>query len=81
MKAAVEGNAVHYALAIDRDTALQRFAGFMTEPIGKQFAPLLTAAREMAARQGATSSRSAPGKIVIDGLDDGPKEIPLSPKP
>jgi hypothetical protein len=80
MKAAIEGNAVHYALVIDRDTALQRFAGFMTDPIGKQFAPLLSAARQMAARQPATPARSAPGKIVIDGLDDGPREIPATPK-
>lgn len=80
MKAAIEGNAVHYALVIDRDTALQRFAGFMTDPIGKQFAPLLSAARQMAARQPATPARSAPGKIVIDGLDDGPREIPAIPK-
>jgi hypothetical protein len=79
MTAGVEGSAVHLALVMDRDTALQRFAGFMTDPIGKQFAPLLSAARQIAARQ-ASSTRSAPGKIVIDGLDDGPREIPAVPR-
>jgi len=79
LKAAVEGNAVHMTLVMERDTALQRFAGLMTDPMGKQFAPLLAAARQIAARQPA-SARSAPGKIVIDGLDDGPREIPAKPR-
>jgi hypothetical protein len=76
MTGAVEGNSVRYAMVLDRDRALQRFAGFMTDSLGKQFAPLITAARQMSARQSGGARPSA-GKIVIDGLDDGPKELPL----
>jgi hypothetical protein len=76
MMGAVEGNSVRYAMVLDRDRALQRFAGFMTDSLGKQFAPLITAARQMSARQSGGARPSA-GKIVIDGLDDGPKELPL----
>ena len=74
MTGAVEGNAVRYAMVLDRDRALQRFAGFMTDSLGKQFAPLIAAARQMSAGHGAGTRPSA-GKIVIDGLDDGPKEV------
>ena len=74
MTGAVEGNAVRYAMVLDRDAALQRFAGFMTDSIGKQFAPLIAAARQMSARQ-AGGTRPSAVKIVIDGLDDGPKEV------
>lgn len=76
MLGAVEGNSVRYAMVLDRDAALQRFAGFMTDSVGKQFAPLIAAARQMSARQ-AAAARPTAGKIVIDGLDDGPKELPL----
>jgi hypothetical protein len=76
MEGAVEGNSVRYAMVLDRDAALQRFAGFMTDSVGKQFAPLIAAARQMSAHQ-AAPARPA-GKIVIDGLDDGPKEVPVS---
>jgi hypothetical protein len=76
MTGAVEGNSVRYAMALHRDAALQRFAGFMTDSLGKQFAPLIAAARQMSARQSGGLRPSA-GKIVIDGLDDGPKEVPL----
>jgi hypothetical protein len=76
MTGAVEGNSVRYAMVLDRDRALQRFAGFMTDSLGKQFAPLIAAARQMSAGHGAGARPSA-GKIVIDGLDDGPKEVPL----
>ena len=76
MTGAVEGNSVRYAMVLDRDRALQRFAGFMTDSLGKQFAPLIAAARQMSAGHGAGAPPSA-GKIVIDGLDDGPKEVPL----
>jgi hypothetical protein len=76
MTGAVEGNSVRYAMVLDRDAALQRFAGFMTDSVGKQFAPLIAAARQMSARQVAVA-RPSPGKVIIDGLDDGPKEVPL----
>jgi hypothetical protein len=76
MRGAVEGNSVRYAMVLDRDAALQRFAGLMTDSVGKQFAPLIAAARQMSARQG-VSPRPA-GKIIIDGLDDGPKEVPVA---
>ncbi len=75
MQGAVEGNSVRYAMALDRDAALQRFAGFMTDSVGKQFAPLIAAARQMSARQSVTPRPA--GKIIIDGLDDGPKEVPV----
>jgi hypothetical protein len=73
---AVEGNSVRYAMVLDRDAALKRFAGLMTDSFGKQFAPLIAAARQISARQ-AAGARPSSGKIVIDGLDDGPKEVPL----
>jgi hypothetical protein len=73
MQGAVEGSSVRYAMALDRDATLQRFAGFMTDSVGKQFAPLVDAARQMSTHQ-AGAPRSA-GKIVIDGLDDGPREV------
>jgi hypothetical protein len=75
MTGAVEGNSVRYAMVLDRDRALQRFGGFMTDSLGKQFAPLIAAARQMSASK-AVAVRPA-GKIVIDGLDDGPKELPV----
>lgn len=78
MTGAVEGNSVRYAMALDRDAALQRFGGFMTDSIGKQFAPLIAAARQMSAGQAGATARPSAGKIVIDGLEDGPKEIPVS---
>ena len=76
MTGAVEGSSVRYAMVLDRDRALQRFAGFMTDSLGKQFAPLITAARQMSARPSGGLRPSA-GTIVIDGLDDGPKEVPV----
>jgi hypothetical protein len=76
MTGAVEGNSVRYAMVLDRDRALQRFAGLMTDSLGKQFAPLIAAARQMSAGRG-VGARPSAGKIVIDGLDDGPKEVPL----
>jgi hypothetical protein len=78
MQGAVEGSSVRYAMVLDREAALQRFAGFMTDSMGKNFAPLIAAARQMSARQ-AAAARPA-GKIVIDGLDDGPKEVPVAQK-
>ena len=79
MQSSVEGAAVHCALVIDRDVALTRFASFMTDSVGKQFAPLLAAARQMAAQQAPRAVRPA-GKIVIEGLDDGPKTVTASQK-
>lgn len=64
MQASVEGAAVDCALVLDRDVALTRFASFMTDSAGKQFAPLLAAARQMAAQQAPRSVRPS-GKIVI----------------
>ena len=79
MQASVEGAAVHCALVLDRDVALTRFASFMTDSVGKQFAPLLAAARQMAAQQAPRAVRPV-GKIVIEGLDDGPKTVTASQK-
>ena len=78
MQAAVEGTSVHCALVLSRDVALARFSGFMTDDMGKQFATLLTAARQIAAQQPA--SARPPGKIVIEGLDDGPRTVTASTK-
>lgn len=78
MTGAVEGTSVRYAMVLDRDRALARFSGFMTDSVGKQFAPLIAAARQMSASH-AVAARPA-GKIVIDGLDDGPKEVPVVQK-
>lgn len=78
MVGAVEGNSVRYAMVLDRDAALQRLAGFMTDSVGKQFAPLIAAARQISGGQ-ARAARPA-GKVIIDGLDDGPKEVPLAQK-
>jgi hypothetical protein len=52
-------------LVLGRDAALQCFAVFMTNSVGKQFAPLIVAARQMSVRQ-STVARPA-GKIIIDG--------------
>lgn len=74
----VEGASVHYALVLDRGATLARFGSFMTDSVGKQFAPLLAAARQISATKASGTARPAPGKVVIDGLDDGPKEVPLT---
>jgi len=79
MQGAVEGASVRYAMALDRDAALQRLAGLMSDSFGKQFAPLIAAARQMSAKSTAATLPSA-GKVVIDGLDDGPREIPAPPR-
>ncbi len=76
----VEGASVHYALVLDRSATLARFGSFMTDSVGKQFAPLLAAARQISATKASGTARPAPGKVVIDGLDDGPKEVPLAEK-
>jgi hypothetical protein len=76
---AVEGSAVHYTLLLDRAATLDRFAGLMSDSVAEQVAPLLAAARQMSASK-ASAVRPAPGKVVIDGLDDGPREVSL-PKP
>jgi hypothetical protein len=85
MQVSIEGSSVHYALILDRNATLARFGSFMTDAVGRQFAPLVAAARQIAAskRSGAPGTAAgkivpAAGKIVIEGLDDGPKEIPLS---
>jgi hypothetical protein len=86
MQASLEGTSVHYALTLDRTATLTRFASFMTDSVGKQFAPLLAAARQIAAGKAAVAGnasgapRPAAGKIVIEGLDDGPREVPLAQK-
>jgi hypothetical protein len=79
-QASVEGASVHYALILDRTATLARFGSFMTDSVGKQFAPLLAAARQISAAKASGTARPAPGKVVIDGLDDGPKEVPLAQK-
>jgi hypothetical protein len=78
MQAAVEGTSVHCSLVLSRDVALARFGGFITDDMGRQFATLLTAARQMAGQQPAPSR--PPGKIVIEGLDDGPRTVTASTK-
>jgi hypothetical protein len=77
MLGAVEGHSVRYAMVLNRDAALQRMAGFMTDSFGKNFAPLVAAGRQISARQ-AAGARPSAGKVIIDGLDDGPREVPLS---
>ncbi|HUA19850.1 MAG TPA: hypothetical protein VMB25_13965 [Bryobacteraceae bacterium] len=72
----VEGSAVHYTLLLDRAAALDRFAGLMSDSVAQQVAPLLAAARQMSASK-ASAVRPSPGKVVIEGLDDGPIEVPL----
>ena len=79
MQTSIVGASVHCALVLDRDVALTRFTSFMTDSVGRQFAPLLAAARQMAARQAPQTARQ-PGKIVIEGLDDGPKTVTASTK-
>ena len=81
LQASIEGTSVHYALTLDRTATLARFGGFMTDSMGKQFAPLVQAARQMAANKAGGSARPSPGKVVIEGLDDGPREVPVSGKP
>jgi len=85
MQVSIDGSSVHYALILDRSATLARFGSFMTDAVGRQFAPLVAAARQIAASKasgapGTTAGKIVPaaGKIVIEGLDDGPKEIPLS---
>jgi hypothetical protein len=80
MQFAVEGNAAHLVVAYDRETTLRRFGGFLSDSIGKRFAPLVTAARNIAAQKPHAAARPAPGKIVIDGLDDGPRQVSLGTK-
>ena len=80
MQTSTEGASVHYALVLDRDVALTRFASFMTDSVGQQFAPLLAAARQMAAHRAPALARPSPGKVVIEGLDDGPKTVTASTK-
>jgi len=80
LQAAIEGDSVHYTMQLDRATTLARFGGLMPDSAGKQLAPLLAAAREMAARKASPPVRSSPSKVVIEGLDDGPREVSL-PKP
>jgi hypothetical protein len=85
MQVSIDGSSVHYALILDRSATLARFGSFMTDAVGRQFAPLVAAARQIAASKasgapGTAAGKIVPaaGKIVIEGLDDGPKEIPLS---
>jgi hypothetical protein len=80
LQASVEGASVHYAIVLDRTATLARFSSFMTDGVGKQFAPLLAAARQISAGKAPAAARKSSGKIVIEGLDDGPKEVPLSQK-
>jgi hypothetical protein len=75
----VEGNTVHYVLALDKTQALARFAPVISDSTGKQFAQLLAAARELSRRTPGTA-RSSPGKVIIEGLDDGPREVAIPPK-
>jgi hypothetical protein len=75
VRAAIEGSSVHYWLLLDRASTLDRFAGIMTDSVAKQLAPLLTAARQMAS----PPVRPTLGKAVIEGLDNGPREVSLEP--
>jgi hypothetical protein len=85
MQVSIDGSSVRYALILDRKATLARFGSFITDAVGRQFAPLVAAARQIAASKASGAPRTAAGKIVpaagkivIEGLDDGPKEIPLS---
>lgn len=75
LRAAVEGSSVHYTLALDAATVRSRITELAANGGTKQLEPVLAAARQLAARR---SAPMASGKIVIQGLDDGPREIPLS---
>ena len=79
LRAAVEGNSVHYALILDRNQARARFASLMAGPTGAQFGQLITAARELA-RRTPSAGQASPTKVVIEGLDDGPREVAMPPK-
>lgn len=79
LQSSIEGSTVHYVLALDRTQALARFAPVISDSTGRQFAQLLAAARELSRRTPGTA-RSSPGKVIIEGLDDGPREVPIPPK-
>lgn len=80
LQASVEGASVRYAMVLNREATLTRFASFMTDSVGKQFAPLLAAARQISAARAGEAVRPSPGKAVIDGLDNGPREVSLAPQ-
>lgn len=79
LRASVEGASVHYALILDRAAMLARFSSFMSDSLGKQFAPLIAAAREIAAHNASGAAHPA-GKVIIEGLDETPRQVPLGAK-
>ena len=77
-RSTVEGNAVHYVLVLDRAAVRENVAQLLASSDMKQLNPMMAAARQLAAGYSSPAG-PPPGKIVIQGLDDGPREISLNP--
>jgi len=94
VRATLDGNSVRCAITIDHNR-LDRLGTLLTDKSGpfaafaQKFSALQPGAvviqgqetRQQPREQPREQPSSHPGKAVILGLDDGPREVPLSPKP
>jgi hypothetical protein len=72
--AQVEGSAVHSVYTVQESEARQGLQEFMSGPVGKR--PI--AAGKQAVGDASRSPPHPSAKVVIYGLEDGPKGIPIT---
>ena len=73
----LEGSAVRTVFTVQESEARQGMREFLSGPQGKQIAALIAAGKQT---MGEAPQRPSdhPGKVVIYGLEGGPKEVPVS---
>ncbi|MEP6535168.1 MAG: hypothetical protein ABJF23_07625 [Bryobacteraceae bacterium] len=74
--ATVEGAAIHLVYTLQETEARAGLREFLSSAGGKQIGALLAAGKQ-GGRESAPASAESTGKVVIHGLEGGPREIPL----
>ena len=75
--AQLEGSAVHFVYTLQEAEVRAGLQEFMAGSGGKQMAALIAAGKQSVGESAPPRAQS-PGKVLIYGLEGGPKEIPLS---
>jgi hypothetical protein len=78
----VAGRSVRMNIILDEATLKTGMANVFAGPFGKQLVPMLASVRSLSKPAAAAQPTTAPSnKVMIFGLEDGPKEVKLDSKP
>jgi hypothetical protein len=79
--ATVEGTAIHSRVSVNAEEARQKFGAIANSLVGLRLAALTGAARQLRLREPPDPNAPKRPKIVIYGLDGGPKEVKVNSAP